>query len=101
MKNVYMVLFDWSTQDDSAVEAELFDTYEKAYDRYQEIIANEKDPDLSWVGAEAIDENGYFKDGYDFGEHDDGKPFDCWWNIADKNDWNRHVFIDLKTMEVK
>lgn len=72
MRDVYMVLFDWSTQDDSAVEAELFDTYEKAYGRYQEIITNEKDPELSWVGAEAVDENGNIKDGYDFGEHDDG-----------------------------
>lgn len=37
---VYMVLFDWSTTDDEAVEVELFDSYLKARKRFDEIIYN-------------------------------------------------------------
>jgi hypothetical protein len=98
---VYMVMFDWSTIDDEAVEVELFDTYEKAKTRFNEIIADENNPELSWVGSEAIDENGEINDGFDFEEHGDAGEYDRWWNITDKNDWNRHVFLDLKVMEVK
>lgn len=100
---IYMVLFDWSTQDDEAVEVELFDTYQKAYKRFKEIIANELVFDISWA-AEAFDENGNVQDGYDLDEHidsDGADEYDCWWNLTDKNDWNTHDFLDLKVMEVK
>lgn len=59
---VYMVLFDWSTTDDEAIEVELFDTYEKAYTRFTEIIADEKMPDMSWA-ADAFNEDGTEKVG--------------------------------------
>lgn len=38
----YAVILDWSTSDDSHVDIELFDTYTKAYHRFNEIIKNEK-----------------------------------------------------------
>lgn len=99
---VYMVLFDWSiaNADDSAIEVELFDTYDKAYARFTEIIANEKKLEMSWA-ADAFDENGRIKDSYEFYEHDYGAPYDCWWNLTDKNDWYQHDFLDLKAIEVK
>ncbi|MDD3832236.1 MAG: hypothetical protein PHW00_06265 [Clostridia bacterium] len=99
---VYMVLFDWSTSnaDDSAIEIELFDSYEKAHNRFEEIIKNEKNPKISWA-ADAFDEKGKIIDGYEFDEHDYGHPYDCWWNLTDKNDWYRHDFLDLKELEVK
>lgn len=46
---VYGVIFDWSTSDDSQVDIELFDSYSKAFARFNEIIANEKKPGISWV----------------------------------------------------
>jgi hypothetical protein len=100
---VYMVMFDWATEDDSAVEVELFDTYKKAYDRFKEIISNEMVFDISWV-AEAFDENGIISEDYDFEEHiesDGSQEYDCWWNITDKNDWYRHDYLDLQVVEVK
>lgn len=100
---IYMVLFDWSTTDDEAVEVELFDTYKKAYTRFNEIISNEMVFDISWA-AEAFDDNGEILDGYEFEEHieSDGiQEYDCWWNLTNKNDWYVHDFIDLKVMEVK
>ena len=94
---VYGVIFDWSTSDDSLVEIELFDTYQKAFSRFNEIIANEKKPEISWV-ADAFD------DGYEFDEHiesDGTQEFACWWNITDKNDWYQHDFLEIRIMEVK
>ena len=57
---VYLIVYDWSTSsaDESSVDIEVFDTQKKAYDRFNEIIANEKNPDISWVGSEAVDKNG-------------------------------------------
>ena len=72
---VYGVIFDWSTSDDSLVEIELFDTYQKAFARFNEIIANEKKPEISWV-ADAFDENGNVSDGYEFDEN--GLETDEW-----------------------
>jgi hypothetical protein len=101
MKYVYMVLFDWSTTDDEAVEVELFDSYRKAHERFCEIILNERNPDMSWV-AEGFEINGYIKDGYIFDHYEDPTCGDnLWWNITDENDYNIHSFLDLKAMEVQ
>ena len=100
---VYGVIFDWSTSDDSLVEIELFDTYQKAFVRFNEIIANEKKPEISWV-ADAFDEIGNVSDRYEFDEHietDGIQELDCWWNITDKNDWYQHDFLEIRIMEVK
>lgn len=100
---VYGVIFDWSTNDDSLVEVELFDTYQKAFDRFNKIIDNEKTSGMSWV-VDAFDEKGIVLDGYEFEEHieSDGlRELDCWWNITDKNDWYQHDFLELRIMEVK
>ncbi|HIU58751.1 MAG TPA: hypothetical protein IAC57_01490, partial [Candidatus Scatosoma pullistercoris] len=64
---IYGVIFDWSTSDDSQVDIELFDSYQKAFARFNEIIANEKKPEISWV-ADAFDEHGEILDGYEFAE---------------------------------
>ena len=100
---VYAVILDWSTSDDSHVDIELFDTYTKAFQRFNEIIENEKNPEISWV-ADAFDEHGEILDGYEFAEHiesDGSQEFDCWWNITDKNDWYQHDFLEIRIMEVK
>ena len=52
---VYLVVFEWSTEDDSDVDIEAFDSYEKATMRFLERI-NEEKTDMSWV-HEAFDEN--------------------------------------------
>lgn len=94
MKYVYMVQFDWSTTDADGIETELFENYNDAYARYKEIITNELNPDLSWVGSEVFDENGNVNDGYDL---DEGNHY---WHVVDKNDYYRHSFIDLIKKEI-
>lgn len=99
MKYVYMVQFDWSTTDADGIETELFADYDKAYARYKEMIANELDPDLSWVGDQAFDENGELNEDYEFNEGDYGDDH-LYWHVVDKNDYYRHSFIDLIKKEV-
>lgn len=103
---VYVIIFDWSTSsaDSSGIEIEVFDTYQKAFDRFNNIIDDEKNPELSWVGSEALDKNGNIKEDYEFDEYietDVTQEIDCWWNITDRYDWYRHDFLDLRVMEVQ
>lgn len=94
MKYVYMLQFDWSTNDADGIETELFRNYDDAYTHYKKTIANELNPEMSWVGSEVFDENGNVNDGY---ELDKGKNY---WHVVDKNDYYRHSFIDLIKKEI-
>ena len=58
---VYLVKLDWSTEDSNDIELSVCSTYEKAYEKFKELIANEMNPDNSWVG-ELEWENGVPKD---------------------------------------
>ena len=104
---VYAIIFDWSINnqclEDSQVDIELFDNYKKAFNRFNEIIANEKKSEISWV-ADAFDDKGEVLDGYEFDEHiesDGTQEYACWWNITNKYDWYQHDFLELRIMEVK
>lgn len=99
---VYAVIFDWSTEDYDDVEVEVFNTYSKAYKRFNEIISEEK-TDISWVG-DAFDKNNRLIDGYELDEHieSDGiLEYDCWWNISQSDNWFYHDYISLRILEVK
>lgn len=65
-KFVYMVQFDWSVEDNSGNDVYLYETYEKALEKYQSIIAGEMDPNMSWVGDQAFDKDGNVNEDYDF-----------------------------------
>ena len=58
---VYLVKLDWSTEDSNDIELFVCGTYDKAYEKFKELIANEMNPDNSWVG-ELEWENGVPKD---------------------------------------
>ncbi len=101
MRFIYMVQFDWSTEDYGEIETELFGTYKRALDRFHSLIQNEKNPTLSWVGDQALDENGNVNDGYEldfcFAEGKNNQS----WHIVDKSNYYRHSFIDLIIKEVQ
>ena len=46
---IYLVLFQYSTDDCDGVDTQAFSTYEKAVERFNEIIENEKNPECSWA----------------------------------------------------
>ena len=47
---VYLVKLDWSTEDSNDIELFVCGAYDKAYEKFKELIANEMNPDNSWVG---------------------------------------------------
>ncbi len=101
MEDVYMVQFDWSTTDSDGIETELYEYYNDAYNHFQELIANELNPDLSWVGDEVFDETGEVNENYELDiDGDCTLKQDLSWHVVDKNDYYRHSFIDLIKKEV-
>lgn len=98
---VYLVVFEWSTEDDSDVDIEAYDSYEKAAMRFHERI-NEEKTDISWV-HEAFDENDDILDGYDFDECQPDTSLEtyAYWNITNKYNWQMHDHIALIQLEMK
>lgn len=103
---IYTIVFEWSTNDSNSVDVEVFFTYEKAVERFNEIISNEKKPEMSWA-ADAFDENGNFitdeKNGYelDCSDFDNGEEHELWWRLSDVGDWYFHDNLELRILEVK
>lgn len=103
MKKAYTIVFEWSTADASAVDIEVFNTYDKAVCRFNEIIEEEHDSSKSWAG-DAFDENGILRKNYELDcneEFTDGKEHELWWNLQCTMDWHLHDFIELRILEVK
>ena len=98
---IYLVVFEWSTEIDSDVDIEAFDSYEKAVMRFQERINDEK-TDMAWI-QDAFDENGDILDGYDFDECQPDTRLEtyAYWRIADPYNWRMHDYIAIVPQEVK
>lgn len=102
MDKVFVVKFDWSTSDAEDVELFIYRHYGDAYDKFKEIICNERNPEMSWVGKIEFDDDGYPKDDhYEFSFEDNNSgESEVYWHIVDKSDYYQHSFIDLLIMEV-
>ena len=99
----YTIVFEWSTDDENGVDVEVFDSYEKAVHRFNEIIEDEHSPEMSWV-SNAWDENGDLLHGYELDcneQFTDGEEHELWWNIECKNDWYLHDYLELRILEIK
>lgn len=83
---IYLVLFQYSTDDCDGVDTQAFSTYEKAVERFHEIIENEKNPKCSWA-ANAF-ENGELQHNYelDCSDFTDTEEHELWWNLTCKLD---------------
>ncbi len=100
-KYIYLVLLEWSTEDDSGLDYYLYKSYTDAKDKYERIIEDENDADISWVGSEVFDENGEVNEGYYFAcnEETDEEKNLCW-KVADLNYSNRFSLISLTKVEI-
>lgn len=98
---IYLVVFEWSTEIDSDVDIEAFDSYEKAAMRFRERINDEK-TDMAWI-QDAFDENGDILDEYDFDECQPDTRLEtyAYWRIADPYNWRMHDYIAIVPQEVK
>lgn len=98
---VYLIAFDWSTTDCDGIETYLYRNYKDARKKFNELIKNECNANLSWVGSEVFDENGEVNDGYELDcNTDDKNAQELYWRVVDKNDYNRRSFIDLFKKEI-
>lgn len=102
MEKVFVVKFDWSTSDAEDVELFIYKRYHDAYDKIKEIICNERNPEMSWVGDIEFDDGGYpVDDHYEFEFEDNNScESEVYWHITDKDNYYQHSFIDLLVMEV-
>ena len=98
-KFVYVVLLDYSTDDCSGIDLYIFDTYQKALNKFNEIIEQEKQPEMSWVGEKFT--NNTFDYELDTNIENAKDGVELWWNVTDRNDWYFHNFLDLKIKEIE
>ena len=100
---VYIVKPDRATEDGNDVELTVYGTYDKAYEKFKELISNEMNPDNSWVG-ELEWENGVPSDDrieLDFlDRRNDTDETECYWLISDIWNYNTHTFITIEIKEV-
>lgn len=99
----YTIVFQWSTDDCDGVDVEVFSTYAKAVARFNEIIENEHNPEISWVGN-AFDEHGYLLERYTLDcneQYTDNEEHELWWKIETQNDWYYHDYLELRILEMK
>lgn len=96
---IYIVTFKWATEDEIEVEEYPFKTIESAKKKYATLIANEKDPDISWVGG-AIDENGLPQEGY-CEELSQGTDHQFTWSFWEDGYYNsKHSTISILTYDL-
>ena len=99
---VYTVILDWSTEESDDIKIEIFNTYSKAFKRFNERI--EEEILESWA-KNAFDQNKNLINNYfELDEHidSDGKQeYECWWDIIDIYNTNYHTNLRLNILEVK
>lgn len=101
-EKVYIIKFDWSTTDAGSVDLYVYGSYDKAYDKFKELICAERNPEMSRVGEIDFDDDGYPQDDhyeFEFEDNNSGES-EVYWHITDKDDWYVHSFIDLLVTEV-
>ena len=99
--HAYLVMLEWSTDDECDVDYYLYKNYNAAKDKYDRLVEDENDADISWVGSEVFDENGEVNEGYEFeySEDTDGETNLCW-KVIDTNSNNRYSVITLTKVEI-
>lgn len=100
-KYTYLVMLEWLTEDNSGLDYYLYKSYTNAKDKYKQLIEDENDADISWVGSEVFDENGEVNEGFKFesSEETDEERNLCW-KVTDTNWYNRYSLITLTKVEI-
>lgn len=98
---MYLIIFDWSTDDDNGIETYLYYDHDAAYKKFNEIVNDELDPEMSWVGSRAINKNKKAKKGYVLNYKDEmkGDNKTCFY-VMEEGNYNFHSCIDLIKKEI-
>ena len=98
---MFLVMFDWSTDDDYGIETFLYNDYDAAHNKFQGLVKDELDPETSWVGAQAVNKYGKAKKGYVLDYIDSGvKNTDAYFRVMQDGNYNFHSCIDLIKKEI-
>ena len=99
---VYVVVFEGSTEDYSNTDIFVCGDYYKAYDKFKELICNERNPDVSWVGNLDFDDDGEPIGHYELDFEDNNScESEVWWHIEDTWDSRFYTKINLLVKEVE
>ena len=97
----YLFMLEWQTEDDSGLDYYLYHDYSAAKDKYENLIRDENDADISWVGSEVFDENGEVNDGFEFNcTEETNEEQNLCWKVTDTNSYNRYSLITLTKVEI-
>lgn len=101
---VYEVIFNWSVEDENNVETAIFSTYEKAKEYFDNIIENENDAEISWVGDGVFDENGEVNEGYELNcspDYPENEEHDLWWCVWNNNcnEYYDEIYLRIKELD--
>lgn len=102
-KKVYEILLRYSTDENAGVDSFIFESYEKAIKKFNEIIEEEKTY-IYWI-KNAFESEENLKD-FDFDtnieiEYNDTTEHELYWEITNKYDWYQHDFLELRIKELK
>lgn len=99
---IYMVKLDWSTEDDRDMDIYLYSTYEKAYQKFKELIKYKMNAENSWVGE--IKWNGNLPEKrYEFNyleRRNNTNETECYWLITDTWNYKTYTYITVEIKEV-
>ena len=101
-KTVYIVTFDWSTDEPLHMcDVTVFSNPEIACRAFDSIVTGELNPDLSWVGSEAVID-GVVQDGYAMCTETDKREHDVYkyWRVEDMNNHERYSEVVLRSQEI-
>lgn len=96
----YLVMLEWLTEDDNGIDYYLYKDYNDAKNKYELLIEDENDTDISWVGSEVFDENGEVNEGFEV-ESSEGAEYgqNLYWRAIDLRNERRYSIITLTKIE--
>ena len=98
---MFLVMFDWSTDDDCGIETFLYNDYDAAHRKFAGLVKDELDPETSWVGSQAVNKYGKVKKGYVLDYIDSGvKNTNAYFRVMQDGNYNVHSCIDLMKKEI-
>ena len=100
-QKIYVVQLDWANEDDEGIVTELFDTREKAVEKFKAIIQEEKTLDWYW-SKDAFDKDGNLDTkNYELETNiDDPNALELYWVLKCNSNYYLHDSLQLMIKEV-
>lgn len=99
--SIYLVMLIWSTDEADGTDYYLYKNYDTAKNKYDRLIEDENDADISWIGSEVFNENGEVNKGYKLkcSEVTESEQ-DLYWNVEDEGNSKRYSYISLTKVKI-